>query len=115
MVVPPYSAVWSVISGWTGPLNKSPLWLGPSTYTVTKTDNSFTWTFVDNGPGDLHNMLGIFYVKLPSAGTYNVCQAAEVPGYFLPNPVCHQVDVTFAKVGYGDFFLNQEKQVIYIP
>jgi hypothetical protein len=76
MVLPPYSAVWSVISGWTGPLNKSPLWLGPSTYVVSKTDNSFSTTFVDNGPGDLHNMLGIFYVKLPSAGTYNVCQAA---------------------------------------
>lgn len=115
MVLPPYSAVWSVISGWTGPLGKSPLWLGPSTYTVSKTDNSFTWTFLDNGPGDLHNMLGIYYVKLPSAGTYNVCQAAEIPGYFLPNPVCHQVDVTFAKVGWGDFFLNQEKQVIYNP
>jgi len=115
MVVPPYSAVWSVISGWWGPLNKSPLWLGPSIYTVTKTDNSWTWTFADNSPSDLHNMLGIYYVKLPSAGTYNVCQAVEIPGYFLPDPVCHQVDVAFAKVGWGDFFLNQEKQVVYTP
>jgi len=115
MVVPPYSAVWSVISGWTGPLNKSPLWLGPSTYIVSNINGSFSTTFVDNGPGDLHNMQGIFYVKLPSAGTYNVCQAAEVPGYFMPNPACHQVVVTFATVGWGDFFLNQEKQVPNIP
>jgi hypothetical protein len=115
MVVPPYSAVWSVISGFGGPNNQSPQWLGSSTFTVTKIDNSFSTTIVDNSAADLHNMLGIFYVKLPSAGTYNICQAAEVPGYWLPNPVCHQVTVPFAKVGWGDFFINQEKQVIYIP
>lgn len=114
LVVPPYSAVWSVINGFFPP-NNTPGWIGPSTFTVTKTDNSFSTTIVDNGPDDLHNMLGIFYVKLPSAGDYNICQATEVPGYWMPKPLCHLVTATFAKVTWGDYFLNPEKQVIYIP
>ena len=114
MVVPPYSAVWSVISGFYPP-NNSPGWLGPSTFTVTKTDGSFSTTIVDNGAGDLHNMLGIFYVKLPSGGDYTICQSTKITGYYLPNPLCHTVTANFGKVTWGDYFINGEEQVIYNP
>lgn len=114
MVVPPYSAVWSVISGFYPP-NNSPGWIGPSTFLVSKPDGSFSTTIVDNGPSDLHAMLGIFYVKLPGAGTYNICEVTGVPGYYMPNPACHTVTVTFGSVAYGDFFINGEQQVPSSP
>ena len=33
----------------------------------------------------------------------------------MPKPVCHRVTASFAKVTWGDYFINQEKQVICVP
>ena len=111
MVLPPYSAVWSPISGFFPP-NNTPGWLGPSEFRVTKSDGSFAMDVVDNGLNDRHNMLGIYYVKLPSAGDFVVCQKAEIPNYWMPKPACHTITATFANVAWGDYFINSEKQVL---
>jgi hypothetical protein len=114
LVLPPYSATWATIRGFWGPQN-SPDWIGPSSFVITQVGGAFTTTIDDNGQGDLHNMVGIFYVKLPGPGTYNICQATKIPGFWLPNPLCHQVTAQLAKVTWGDYFINPEEQVVYTP
>jgi hypothetical protein len=112
MVLVPYSAVWSTVAGFIPP--NTPLWIGPSAFRITRSDGTFVMNVIDNGFKDLHSMLGIYYVKLPAPGDYVVCQQWEIPNYWMPNPRCHNVTVTFANVGWGDYFINPEKQV-YVP
>lgn len=111
MVNPPFSVTWSVIDGFYGP-NNTPGWVGPSSFTVTKDDGSFSANVVDNAANDMHLMLGIFHVKLPSAGTYNVCQVTAVPGHYMANPACHTVTVVMGTVAWGDYFIDGLQQVL---
>jgi hypothetical protein len=109
LVVPPYSAVWSVVAGFLPP--NSPLWLAGGTFTISKIDGSVVATVTDNDPTDRHKLDGIFYVKLPSAGDYVICQSGAIPNHYMPNPPCHTVTAEFGKVTWNDYYVNGEKQV----
>ena len=54
---------------------------------------------IDNGLHDIHNTLGMTYVKLPGAGGYVVCQVWEIQGYWPSNPSCQSFSVTFETSG----------------
>jgi len=109
-VVPPYSVAWGVITGFFQP-NNTPGWIGPSEFRVTKDDGSVVVSAIDNAANDMHLLLGAYNVKLPGAGTYQVCEVTPVPNHWLANPACHTVVVTFGQVAWADYFINNEKQV----
>jgi hypothetical protein len=112
MVVPPFSAAWATVAGPVPP--NVPIYVGPTSFRVSKSDDTFLFTVTDNGLNDIHGTLGMYYVKLPSAGDYTICQIAEIQNHWMPNPACHTFTVTFGTVGWGDYFVNPEKQV-YVP
>jgi hypothetical protein len=67
----------------------------------------------DNDVNDRQKLDGIFYVKLPGAGSYVICQAGAIPGHYMVNPPCHTVTAEYGKVTWNDYYINPEKQVIY--
>lgn len=110
-VVPPYSVTWSVVAGLV-PLG-NPLWLAGAKFTITKIDGSPVLAVTDNDVNDRQKLDGIFYVKLPGAGSYVICQAGAIPGHYMVNPPCHTVTAEYGKVTWNDYYINPEKQVIY--
>src|SRR5690348_15200721 len=62
--------------------------IGPSTFTIARVGSPWMITVSDNGPNDLDPRVGLFIVKLPAAGTYNLCQTAAPLGHAINNPPC---------------------------
>jgi hypothetical protein len=60
--------------------------IGPSTFKIYGS-NTIT-TVDDNGPYDLEPKYGLLKVKLPAAGTYNVCETSAPYGFDPPSPPC---------------------------
>ena len=109
-VLLPFSAAWATVRGFLNP--KTPLYVGPTAFQVTRPDGTFIMNVIDQGFKDIHGTLGITHVKLPGAGDYVVCQVWEIQGYWPPNPTCHTFTVTFGNVAWADYFINYEKQVL---
>ena len=108
-VYPTYSAYWHVTDGTVDP-NFYPNLIGPSTFTVNIAGGP-PITVVDNGVNDINGNLGKIAVKLPSAGTYSICETVPPNGYWNAQPACKQVQVAAAEAGWAEWFVNQEKQV----
>ncbi len=104
------SALWQVTDGTISPTFFYNL-IGPSSFKVIAANQ--TWTDVtDNGVNDIDPKLGAVSVKLPAAGTYQICETVPPVNHRNATPACKTVDVVTAAPKWAEFFINPEKQVI---
>ena len=80
--------------------------IGPSTFKIYGS-NTIT-TVDDNGPYDLEPKYGLLKVKLPAAGTYNVCETSAPYGFDPPSPACKgPITVPYGKPVWAPLFINK--------
>jgi hypothetical protein len=88
--------------------------IGPGTYTVSTKRNLVKFQVTDNGANDLDPTLGRVAVKISGTGTFPVCESSPPPGYFPALTQCMSA-TTLGGTKWVGQFMNQEKQVVYIP
>jgi uncharacterized surface anchored protein len=93
-VLPIPSASWSLTNGSLGNLGYTVLGVPGATFKVTNPKLFSSIDVVDNGANDLDATVGKVLVKLPMAGTYNLCEVLPPVGYLSATPACRKVDVT---------------------
>ena len=80
--------------------------IGPSTFKIYGS-NTIT-TVDDNGPYDMEPKYGLLKVKLPAAGTYNVCETSAPYGFDPPSPACKgPITVPYGKPVWAPLFINK--------
>ena len=87
-------------------------WLYNATFKVYDSTNTAI-TIPDNDPKDLNFNLGRFFVEVPVAGTYKVCETVPTTGFVLPGQPCKTM---YAGGGIQDFgnFVNNPQYSLYI-
>jgi hypothetical protein len=88
--------------------------IGPGTYTVSTKRNLVKFQVTDNGANDLDPTLGRVAVKISGTGTFSVCESSPPAGYFPALTQCMSA-TTLGGTKWVGQFMNQEKQVVYIP
>ena len=84
--------------------------IGPSTFTISSPRMPNPIVVVDNGMNDLYPAnIGSMLVKVPAAGTYNICQTVAPFNYYLAKQACRTVDVTSGGNVLGGYFWNVRK------
>lgn len=110
-VYPIASAYWQVTDG-TININNFYNLIGPSSFKVYAANQ--TWTDVtDNGLNDIDPTLGKVAVKLPVAGSYQICETTPVPNHWNANPACKPITVATGVPAWAEWFINYEKQVFH--
>jgi hypothetical protein len=85
----PWRVVYVYSACWWASVNGLPTTKG--TYSVSG-PNSFSMTVVSNGQNDRATSAYV-YVKLPTSGSYTVCQTVPPAGTALPTQPCQTIDV----------------------
>ena len=109
-VYPTFSAYWQVTDG-TVDANFYPKLIGPSTFTVVNSIGGAVTTVVDNGINDIDGTIGKVAVKLPSAGTFSICETVPPNGYWNAQPACKQIPLATGEPAWAEYFVNPEAQV----
>ena len=100
---PAQSAMW-VVKDAFGAL------VSPSSFSVS-IPGVFLFNVVDNSTNDLDPKAGRLLAKLPSAGTYTLCQTQAPPGRWVAKPACRTVTIAAGGSVHAGTFTNYEAQV----
>ena len=84
------------------------------TYSVSTKRGLVKLTVEDNGANDLDPTVGRVAVKIPGPGTFSVCETTPPTNYFPALTQCAGA-TNVGGTTWVPQFMNQEKQVIYIP
>ena len=111
----PYSGRWGVTDGGID-ANNNPTLIGPAGFEVYNPMTK-TWIHIDdNGFNDEDPTLGKISMPLLNGGSFSVCEVTPPVNHWNAQPNCKTLTIPgAASPGWAGWFLNPEKQVIYIP